>query len=132
MDALARIAPGDALAVHMMTQGENGVDKALGLSRDLANAEGAQGDRELWRAAEGFEEIFLSQMMKQMRKTVFESEDSLDSSNASKIYRAMSDEQVARAAASRHQFGIARMIHDSLVGNLSIRQNAEPPKPSGI
>ena len=72
------------------------------------------------------------QMMKQMRKTVFESEDSLDSSNASKIYRAMSDEHVARAAASRHQFGIARMIHDSLVGNLSIRQNAHSPKPSEI
>jgi len=132
MDALARIASGDALAVQMMANQKNGVEKALGLSDDIKNAEGAEKDAEVWKAAEGFEEIFLLQMMKQMRKTVFESEDSLDSSNASKIYRAMSDEQVARAASRRHQFGIARMIHDSLVGNLSIRQNAHSPKPSGI
>lgn len=80
----------------------------------------AAGDNEaLWQAAEGFEEIFLNAMLKQMRNTVFESEFSLDSSNASKTYRSMLDEHIAKIGSKNHQFGIAKMVYESMVSKMS-------------
>ncbi|MCL4235216.1 MAG: rod-binding protein [Deltaproteobacteria bacterium] len=68
-----------------------------------------------WKVAEGFESLFLHSMLKQMRATTFETEDSIGSSHATRMYQSMFDERVAEVGGRAHQFGIARMLHDHLV-----------------
>ncbi len=85
----------------------------------IKNPKQSAEDEELWKAAEGFQQIFLSNMMKQMRSTTFMSDDSLDSSNASQIYISMLDEQITRIASEDRHFGIAGMVHDYLAKNLA-------------
>ncbi len=88
----------------------------------MKNTEQSAMDEQLWKAAQGFEQIFLQSMMKQMRNTTFMAEDSLDSSNASQIYISMLDEEFTRIASEDRRFGIAKMIHGSLVKNLANSQ----------
>lgn len=72
-------------------------------------------DAAAWKVAEGFETLFLHSMLKQMRATTFESEDSIGSSHATRMYQSMFDEKVAEVGGRARQFGIARMLHDHLV-----------------
>ncbi|MCB9478826.1 MAG: rod-binding protein [Deltaproteobacteria bacterium] len=86
-----------------------------------------QRDEELWGAAEGFEKIFLQSMLKQMRETVMQDENSIDSSNASKVYTGLLDEQFAETGSGAHRFGIAKMVHDSMVNTLANRVGTANP-----
>lgn len=97
-----------------------GIEEAAGR---LA-VENVDQDEKVWEVAEGLEAIFLRSMLESMRKTVFQSEDSLNSSNAQAIYRSMLDEQVVELASKRRSFGLGKMIHDSLVGEMVIRRNS--------
>ncbi|MCZ7587068.1 MAG: rod-binding protein [Deltaproteobacteria bacterium] len=123
MNAVARISPTDALELQKLTGAGSEAGRAQKLAEGLS---AASRDEEIWKAAEGFEQIFLHSMMKQMRDTTFTSEDSLDGSNASRVYRGLFDEEIARAGAARHQLGLAKMIHDSLVRDLAIKTKSEP------
>jgi Rod binding domain-containing protein len=122
MDFLMPI-PMNAKATEYFLSGKKEELQARQLEKELSDPEVLKKDEEIWKAAEGFEEIFLMTMMKQMRQTVFDGDDSLDSSNASKTYRSMFDEQLTKTAASRRSFGLSKMIHDSLVGDMAIKKN---------
>ncbi len=91
-----------------------------------------KADQKLWKAARGFEEIFIHNMLKEMRSTTFASEDSLDSSNASQIYISMLDEQISKIASEDGRFGLSKMIHDSLAKNLADSPNDPDGKTSNI
>jgi len=109
-----------ALAASAEKYEDNKIQK---IQDQLSAAKGSKNEGEIWKAAEGFEQIFLTILMRQMRLTVFETEDSLDSSNASKTYREMFDEQISRLGSKTHTFGLAKMIHDSLTRDLTIGKN---------
>jgi Rod binding domain-containing protein len=87
---------------------------------EKSDPKAAKRDADAWKAAEGFEEIFINSMLKQMRNTVFQSDDSLESSNAAQTYRSMLDEQFAKTGAQTHQFGLAKLIHDSIAGKSAV------------
>ena len=116
-----------ALAAGAAQFEENRIQKIQG---QLSAAKASKKDSEVWKAAEGFEEIFLTILMRQMRNTVFEAEDSLDSSNASKTYKEMFDDQIAKVGAKSHTFGLAKMIHDSLVRDMSLTKDQGVKKSS--
>jgi peptidoglycan hydrolase FlgJ len=104
-------------------------NRLLKIQSQMSAAKDSKKDSEVWKAAEGFEEIFLTILMRQMRNTVFEAEDSLDSSNASKTYKEMFDDQIAKVGAKSHTFGLAKMIHDSMVRDMAITKDQDVKKP---
>ena len=70
-------------------------------------------DKELKKACEGFEAMFLSMMYKSMRNTV--PEDSLfGQSNAMKIFEDMRDTELMREAASGGGIGLGDMLYRQL------------------
>ena len=77
-------------------------------STDAAKA--AAQDKKLRQACEGFEEMFMEIMYKQMRDTV--PEDSLfGSSNADKILESMRDSEFMKQAAASGGIGLADMLY---------------------
>lgn len=89
------------------------------LKQNLLTAEelaGREKAEKYWEVAEGFEEVFLSLMMRAMRKTTMES-GFLGSGNDAKIYQSMYDQEIASSMAERREFGISRMIFDWLTRN---------------
>ena len=77
-------------------------------STDAAKA--AAQDKKLRQACEGFEEMFMEIMYKQMRDTV--PENSLfGSSNADKILESMRDSELMKHAASSGGIGLADMLY---------------------
>lgn len=89
-------------------------------------------DEAAWKVAEGFESLFLHAMLKQMRATTFESEDSIATSHATRMYQSMFDEKVAEVGGRARQFGIARMLHDHLVRKPAIRDFSAIEKTSNF
>ncbi|MBZ0272064.1 rod-binding protein [bacterium] len=110
-----------------MARFEPGDSDAARAGRLLSGAERARAsDTEAWQVAEAFEELFLNSMLKQMRQSIPTSEDSLDGSNASRIYQSMFDEEIARVSADRRQFGLSRLVHDFLMkGPGAISENRQ-------
>lgn len=80
-----------------------------GLPLTEAQRNRANADPEVVKAAEGFEAIFMDQMMKSMRQTVPKSDMDLESP-ASEIYRSMLDSEYADKAAKAGGVGLADMI----------------------
>ncbi len=80
----------------------NGLNKA---------GKGADQDqkKELAKACEEFESLFVNQLMKQMRKTIPESE-LLPESQAKEIYTSMLDTQLASKIAKGQGIGLAKMM----------------------
>lgn len=64
-------------------------------------------------AIRGFEEMFLNEMMKAMRKTVPESEEG---GNAKKLWRERFDSEIARKIAETGGIGLAKMLEQGLEG----------------
>ena len=73
----------------------------------------AAQDKKLREACEGFEEMFMEIMYKQMRDTV--PEDSLfGSSNADKILQSMRDSELMKQAAASGGIGLADMLYKQM------------------
>jgi flagellar protein FlgJ len=69
------------------------------------------------QSAKQFEGMFLSMMLKEMRKTVPESE--LFNSNSMKLYQDMYDQQMALEMAKEGPLGLATMLKNNLNGGMS-------------
>lgn len=79
-----------------------------------ARAQKAQQDaKELRKACEGFESMFLQMMYKEMRNTVPEN-DLMGKSNAEKIWQSMLDTQMMDDAAKAGGVGLADMMYNQL------------------
>jgi flagellar protein FlgJ len=82
----------------------------------------AAHERELQRAAQGMEKIFLHRLIRQMRKTVPKSE--MDNNQAHKIYQGMLDEEYAKIWSERGGIGLSDIIVQQLGRNIGV-----PKKP---
>lgn len=112
-------------------QGADNDAKAGSLARQVQALSGSDAeDDRLWKVAEGFEEIFLNMMLKQMRKTTFDS-GLLGSGNDAKIYQEMFDSEVSRLVSERREFGLGKMVHDFLAGPKSVYENPGEVKNPG-
>lgn len=75
----------------------------------------------LRKAAQDFEAVFISNLLKQAHKTMSESSPLFGNSSEAKFYREMMDEQVAERISRTGAFGLA----DVLIKNL---EKALPPE----
>jgi flagellar protein FlgJ len=66
-----------------------------------------------WRAAEGFEAMFLRMMFGAMRRTELNS--GLFDSNAMRVYRDMQDEQMVEQMAQSRRLGFSKQIFDWMI-----------------
>ena len=81
----------------------------------LKSAYSEKDDAKLKEACEGFESYFLNMMLKEMRKTVPESETG--NSYAMGMYQEMLDEEITKTASKGRGIGIA----DAMYNQLSIK-----------
>ena len=81
-------------------------------------------DKDLKRACEGFEAMFLNMMYRQMRATV--PEDTLfGESNALKIFQDMRDDELMKNVAAGGGIGIADMMYKQLKPQVESRNAAQ-------
>jgi flagellar protein FlgJ len=71
-------------------------------------------DKKLQEVSEGYEKIFLNELVKSMRKSVTES-DFLDTGSAGKIYREQLDQEYINSWSQRGGLGIKEMVHEHLL-----------------
>jgi len=71
-------------------------------------------DKKLQEVSEGYEKIFLNELVKSMRKSVSES-DFLDTGSAGKIYREQLDQEYVNSWSERGGLGIKEMVHEHLL-----------------
>ena len=86
------------------------------ITTKLKSAYSEKDDAKLKEACEGFESLFLNMMLKEMRKTVPESETS--NSYAMGMYQELLDEEIAKTAASGKGIGIADAMYNQLSAKL--------------
>jgi len=103
------------------------VDKAAS-SEEAAAVQEAKAaekrDKELRKACEGFEAMFLNMMYRQMRATV--PEDSLfGESHALKIFQDMRDDELMKTVAAGGGIGIADMMYKQLKPQVESRNAAQ-------
>ena len=67
----------------------------------------------LRKACQGFESIFIHEMLKSMRKTIPES-GLMDSGLRGKIYESMYDEALSKTLAERGALGIGDLLYEQL------------------
>jgi peptidoglycan hydrolase FlgJ len=79
----------------------------------VAKTAEAKVDPELHKAAQGFEAVFLREMIASMRKAKLA--DGMLSSAATDNFREMADARTADTMATRGQFGIAAMVEHQLL-----------------
>ena len=81
-------------------------------------------DKELRKACEGFEAIFLNMMYRQMRATVPEN-TLFGESNALKIFQDMRDDELMKNVAASGGIGIADMMYKQLKPQVESRNAAQ-------
>ena len=86
------------------------------ITNKLENAYSEKDDAKLKEACEGFESLFLNMMLKEMRKTVPESETS--NSYAMGMYQELLDEEIAKTASKGKGIGIADAMYNQLSAQL--------------
>ncbi|MBN2809593.1 MAG: rod-binding protein [Deltaproteobacteria bacterium] len=80
-----------------------------------AGKSGAERDAKLQKACQGFEAIFLNVILQEMRKSIPE-DGLLPTSNASRTWQQLFDNQLAENLASRQEMGVAKMLYQQLQG----------------
>lgn len=71
-------------------------------------------NKQVMKVAQGFESIFVNQMLEAMRKTVTKG-GLIPESSAEKTYAAMLDHEYAQAIAQTGELGLAKMVYDHLL-----------------
>lgn len=120
-------------------------DNAVDPTRLAKRAEAAANDsvkdrkvREMWKAAEGFEAIFLHSMLKAMRETTMGMVDSeeepglSDNSDTMKLVRGLHDQEMAESLSKSHRFGLSKMIFDWMARGKPELKNASAPVVSAL
>ena len=101
-------------------------DNTSKLSNKLESAYTEKDDKKLKETCKEFESLFISMMMKEMRKTVPESE-LLSSSFATDTYQEMFDEEISKSASKGNGIGIAdamyRQISAKLKNTYKVKDN---------
>lgn len=123
----ARSAAESAKFSQMLSELKGKADAALN-AKDAAAVQEAKAaekrDKELKKACEGFEAMFLNMMYRQMRATV--SENTLfGESNALKIFQDMRDDELMKKVAAGGGIGIADMMYKQLKPQVESRNAAQ-------
>lgn len=92
-------------------------DNTSKLSGKLTSAYTDKDDAKLKETCQEFESLFINMMMKEMRKTVPESE-LLSSSFATDTYQEMFDEEISEAASKGNGIGIADAMYRQISAKL--------------
>lgn len=92
-------------------------DNTSNLTSKLESAYTEKDNEKLKETCQEFESLFLNMMMKEMRKTVPESE-LLSSSFASDTYQEMLDEEITKAASKGKGIGIADAMYNQISAKL--------------
>lgn len=71
-------------------------------------------DKKLLKSCEDFESIFISQLMKEMRKTLNNKNNILHGGQAEEIFNDMLYDKYSQLASRQSDFGIARVMYDHL------------------
>lgn len=71
-------------------------------------------EEQLRKVAQGFESVFVNQLVGAMRKTVVKG-GLVPESNAERTYQAMLDQEYAQRVSQTGQLGIAQMVYDHLL-----------------
>lgn len=82
---------------------------------DAAATGKTSADREakLQKACQGFESIFINAILQEMRKSVPD-DGLLPTSNATRTWQQLFDNQLAETLASRQEMGVAKMLYQQL------------------
>jgi len=86
------------------------------LTNKLQSAYSEKDEAKLKEACQGFESLFLNMMLKEMRKTVPESETG--SSYAMGVFQEMLDEEITETASKGKGIGIADAMYNQLSAKL--------------
>ena len=92
-------------------------DNTSKLSGKLTSAYTEKDDAKLKETCKEFESLFINMMMKEMRKTVPESE-LLSSSFATDTYQEMLDEEISKSASKGNGIGIADAMYKQISAKL--------------
>lgn len=114
---------------HPLSERQNGDARSAPVSPDKREykVDRSKANPDDVAAAEGFEAIFLDQMMQSMRKTIPKNEMDLESP-ATEIYRGMLDSEVAEKSAHQGGFGLADQIIAYLESQrYNLEQGPRPP-----
>ena len=74
-------------------------------------------DAKLRETCQGFEAIFINTLLQEMRKTVPD-DGLLPTSNATRTWQQLFDNQLAETLASRQEMGVAKMLYQQLQGGM--------------
>ncbi len=82
---------------------------------DAVAAGKTRADREakLQKACQGFEAIFINTILQEMRKSIPD-DGLLPTSNATRTWQQLFDNQLAETLASRQEMGVAKMLYQQL------------------
>jgi Rod binding domain-containing protein len=79
----------------------------------------------LWKAAQGMEEQFMKEMLRNMRKTVDESQEEKDDRGL-QIFRGMLDDHYAESAVRQQGIGLAELIVNQMLESQRPVNMAQP------
>jgi len=86
--------------------------KSLQHNTNIAKKENSdKQDKKIYEACQEFESIFISYMLKNMRKTIPNVEENFSRD----IYTSMMDEEIAKSVAKRSGIGLADVIYHQLI-----------------
>ncbi len=123
----ARSAAESAKFSQILNELKGRADKALSPKEAAALQEAKAAekrDKELKKACEGFEAMFLNMMYRQMRATVPEN-TLFGESNALKIFQDMRDDELMKNVAAGGGIGIADMMYKQLKPQVESRNAAQ-------
>ncbi|WP_432662607.1 rod-binding protein [Wukongibacter baidiensis] len=79
----------------------------------LESAKASNDDERLEATCKQFESIFLSMLMKNMRKTVVDG-GLIEKSHAREMFEGMLDEEIAKESSKEHGIGLAKLMYEQL------------------
>ena len=123
----AKAAAESAKFSQILNELKGRADKAMSAEDAAAlqkAEEAAKRDKELRKACEGFEAMFLNMMYRQMRATVPEN-TLFGESNALKIFQDMRDDELMKNVAAGGGIGIADMMYKQLKPQVESRNAAQ-------
>lgn len=90
-----------------------------------ARTHSAGTDRELMKACQELESVFLEELLKEMRRTV-PKDDLFGGGRGEEVFQSMFDQEIAKAMAARGGIGLAEILYRQLS-----RQSATPSQLGG-
>ncbi|MGF7057736.1 rod-binding protein [Brassicibacter mesophilus] len=83
------------------------------IKRSAEHAKDTNNDKELLKACQDFEEIFVHMLLKEMRSTIPE-DGLMEKSTAREIFEDMYDQELANSMSKNNGIGIAKMLYNQM------------------